>query len=96
MQVTVDYLGYIKTALGVTQPEKINLETQATIRDLLDSLAERHGEPFKKAIYEPGNPDLKSAFILTVNGWLLNQLKGLDTQLKEEDRVIILPIVSGG
>lgn len=96
MQVTVDYLGHIKNALGVTQPERINLKTHATIRDLLDSLADKHGETFKKAIYEPGNADLKSAFILTVNGLLLNQLKGLDTQLKEEDRVVILPVVSGG
>jgi molybdopterin converting factor small subunit len=64
--------------------------------DLLVSLARKHGEPFRKAIYEPGGADLKSSFILTVNGLLLNQLKGIDTKLKEGDRVVLMPIVSGG
>ena len=96
MQVSVDYLGYIKGALGVTQPEEIKLPEDSAVRDLLVLLAERHGEPFTKAIYEPGGSDLKGSFILTVNGLLLNQLRGIDTKLKEDDRVVLMPIVSGG
>ncbi len=96
MQVTVDYLGYIKNVLGATQPEKITLKGEATIRDLLDALAEKHGSPFKKAVYEPGSADVKSTFIMIVNGLLLNQLRGMDTHLKEGDGVVLMPIVSGG
>jgi molybdopterin converting factor small subunit len=32
----------------------------------------------------------------TVNGHLLNQLKGINTKLKNNDNVTIMPIVSGG
>jgi molybdopterin converting factor small subunit len=32
----------------------------------------------------------------TVNGFLLNQLKGVETKLKDGDRVILMPVVSGG
>ncbi len=96
MKVTVDYLGYIKSLIGVTQAEPIELQPEATVRDLLDTLAKNHGDPFRKVIYELGNADLKSSFILSVNGLLLNQLKGLDTLLKEGDQVVLMPIVSGG
>ena len=96
LKVTVDYLGHIKSLIGVTQAEIIELQPEASVRNLLDALVKKHGESFRKAIYEPGNTDLKSNFILSVNGLLLNQLKGLDTKLKEDDKVFLMPIVSGG
>ncbi len=96
MKVTVDYLGHIKGILGSKQPDKIELKPDSTVRDLLVLLAEKHGEPFRKAIYEPGSTDLKPTHIMTVNCLLLNQLKGLDTQLKDGDRVVLMPVVSGG
>ena len=96
LNVSVDYLGHMKGVLGVKQPEQIELKSDASVRHLLILLAEKHGEPFRKAIYEPNGTDLKPSFILTVNGLLLNQLNGLDTALKEGDRVVLMPIVSGG
>ena len=96
MKVTVEYLGHIKRLIGVEQAEKIELKDDALVGDLLFLLAEKHGENFKKAIYEPSGRDLKSNFILTVNGLLLNQLNGIETKLKEGDRVVLMPIVSGG
>lgn len=96
MKVTVEYLGHIKTIIGVEQAEKLELKNDASVGDLLFLLAEKHGENFKKAIYEPSGLDLKSNFILTVNGLLLNQLNGIETKLKDGDRVVLMPIVSGG
>lgn len=92
----MDYLGYIKGVLGLKQPEVITLKDNAQVRDLLETLAEKHGAPFKKAIYEPNSSDLKPTYIMSVNGLLLNQLKELDTKLKEGDHVILMPIVTGG
>jgi molybdopterin synthase sulfur carrier subunit len=96
LKVTVEYLGHIKTIIGVEQAEKLELKNDASVGDLLFLLAEKHGENFKKAIYEPSGLDLKSNFILTVNGLLLNQLNGIETKLKDGDRVVLMPIVSGG
>lgn len=92
----MDYLGHIKRLIGVEQAEEIELEDGSLVRDLLILLAKKHGEAFKKAVYESGGVDLKSNFILMVNGLLLNQLKGIETPLKEGDRVVLMPIVSGG
>lgn len=96
LKVTVEYLGYIKQTLGVEQAEKVELEDDALVRDLLLLLAEKHGEPFQKAVYEPKGVDLKPHYILSVNGLLLNQLNGIETKLKDGDRVVLMPVVTGG
>ena len=94
--VKVEYLGHIKNMLGSRREEEIEVEDNSSISDLLVMLSEKHGESFKRAIYEAGGKDIKSNFIATVNGYLLNQLNGVKTKLKNEDHVVLMPIVSGG
>ena len=96
MKVTVDYLGSIKQTLSLKQAEQVELKDDASLVDLLSLLAEKHGEPFKKTVYEPKDPDLKPYYILSVNGVLLNQLNGIETKLKDGDRLILMPVVTGG
>ena len=96
MKVTVDYLGSIKQTLGLKQAEQVELKDDTSLIDLLSMLAEKHGDPFKKSVYEPNDPDLKPYYILSVNGVLLNQLSGLETTLKDGDRLIFMPVVTGG
>ena len=89
-------MGNIRRTLGVEQTENIELKDNASVSDLLLLLAEKHGEPFKKAVYEPKEPDLKPYHILSINGLLLNQLHGIETRLKDGDRVVLMPVVTGG
>lgn len=96
LRVTVDYLGHVKRLIGVDQGEEVQLMENAEVRDLLLYLAEKHGEAFKKAIYDVSGGDLKANFIMTVNGLLLNQLEGVKTRLRDGDHVVVMPIVSGG
>ncbi|MGA2768704.1 MAG: MoaD/ThiS family protein [Candidatus Bathyarchaeia archaeon] len=96
MRVKVEYLGHIKNILESRREEEIDIEDDSSISDLLVVLSERHGESFKKAVYEAGGKDIKSNFIATVNGYLLNQLNGVETKLKNGDHVVLMPIVSGG
>jgi molybdopterin synthase sulfur carrier subunit len=96
LKVTVDYLGSIRQTLGLKQAEQVELKDGSSVCDLLSLLAEKHGESFKKAVYEPKGLDLKPFYILSINGLLLNQLKGIETKLKDGDRVILMPVVTGG
>jgi MoaD family protein len=96
VRVKVEYLGHIKNITGKKREEELEIREDFTITDLLNLLTKQYGEPFKKAIYEPKSTDVKPNYIITVNGYLLNQLKGLETKLKNSDHVVILPIVSGG
>ena len=92
----VEYLGHVKKIVGDRRTEEVEIKYDVVVADLLILLAEKYGDPFRKAIYEPNMADVKSNFIVTVNGYLLNQLHGVQTRLKNGDSVVLMPIVSGG
>jgi molybdopterin synthase sulfur carrier subunit len=94
--VKVEFLGHIRNVIGSEREEEVEISEGSSIADLLIMLSEKYGEPFKKAVYEKSGADVKSNYIITVNGYLLNQLNGVKTKLKNGDQVILLPIVSGG
>jgi MoaD family protein len=96
LKVKVEFLGHVKNVIGSSREEEVEISEGSSITDLLVMLSEEYGEPFKKAIYEKSGADVKPNYIITVNGYLLNQLNGIATKLKNGDSVIILPIVSGG
>jgi len=96
LRIRIDYIGHIRNIIRSGREEEVEIEDKASIADLLMMLSERYGEPFKKAVYEKSGTDVKSNYIITVNGYLLNQLDGIKTKLKPGDNVTILPIVSGG
>ena len=96
LRVKVEYVGHIKNIINSGREEEIEVGDEASVADLLIVLAEKYGEPFRKAFYDKGGADVKPNYIITVNGYLLNQLDGIKTKLKHGDRVALLPIVSGG
>jgi MoaD family protein len=96
LKIKLEYLGHVTNMTGNARAEEIAIKNDSSVVDLLNTLAQKYGEPFKKAVYEPGFPDLKSNYIATVNGQLLNQLNGINTKLKDGDHLTIMPIVSGG
>ncbi|HVP93364.1 MAG TPA: MoaD family protein [Acidobacteriota bacterium] len=96
MKVKVEFLGHVRNVIGSEREEEVEISEGSSIADLLMMLSEKYGEPFKRAVYEKSGADVKSNYIITVNGYLLNQLNGVKTKLKNGDQVILLPIVSGG
>jgi len=96
LKVKVEYLGHIRNIIGSGRQEEVEIEEEASIADLLMALSEKYGQPFKKAVYEKRGTDVKSNYIITVNGYLLNQLSGIETKLQNGDEITLLPIVSGG
>ncbi len=92
----MEYLGHIKDFAGNKREEEVEIADNSTIGELLTLLSERHGDMFKKAIYDKEGPDIKPNFMATINGYLLNQLEGVKTRLKKGDHVVLMPVVSGG
>ena len=95
MKVRIQYLGYIKNLLKKSEDE-FELSEGASLSDLLNKLAGFHGEAFRKEVYESGLKDVKTGFVVTVNGVLMGQLRGVDTRLSEGDNVILMTLMSGG
>jgi len=95
MKIDVEYLGFIKNMLGKRR-EEFTMAQETLLSDLLNKLSEIYGAPFKKEVYEPGDKDIKTGFVVTVNGILSEQLKGMNTKLKQGDHVILMTLMSGG
>jgi MoaD family protein len=95
MKVKVQYLGFIKNLIKKSEDE-FELQEGASLSDLLNKIAGIYGKPFRKEVYEPGLKDVKMGFVVTVNGVLIGQLKGVDTQLNNGDNVILMSLMSGG
>jgi molybdopterin converting factor small subunit len=95
MKVKVQYLGFIKNLIKQSQDE-FELEEGASLAELLNKISSLYGKAFQKEVYEPGLKDLKMGFVITVNGVLMGQLQGVDTQLNSGDNVILMSLMSGG
>jgi molybdopterin converting factor small subunit len=95
MKVKVQYLGFIKNLIKRSE-EEFELEEDASLSELLNQIAGIYGKAFKKEVYEPGLNDVKMGFVVTVNGVLMGQLQGVDTQLNNGDNIILMSLMSGG
>jgi len=95
MKVKVQYLGFIKNLIKRSEDE-FELEEGASLVELLNQIAGIYGKAFKKEVYEPGLKDVKMGFVVTVNGVLMGQLQGVDTQLYSGDNIILMSLMSGG
>jgi len=95
MKVKVHYLGFIGKLINQNKDE-FELEEGSSLSAVLDEIAGLYGKPFKKEFYEPGLKDVKMGFVVTVNGILMDQLCGMDTQLNDGDNIVLMSLMSGG
>jgi len=95
VKVKVQYLGFIKNLIKRSEDE-FELEEGVSLSELLNKIAGIYGKPFKKEVYEPSLKDMKMGFVVTVNGILMGQLNGVNTQLNNGDNVILMSLMSGG
>jgi len=95
MKVKVEYLGFIKNMLN-KRFEEFSLRRGTSLQELLGKMADSYSSSFKKEVFEPGYTDVKYGFVVTVNGVLIGQLKGLKTRLNDGDHVILMSLMSGG
>jgi molybdopterin converting factor small subunit len=95
MQVKVHYIGLIKSYTNTSQDE-FELSKGTLLSELLDKISEDYGKQFIQEVYDPVKKEMKSSFVVMVNGVLMDQLKGVNTPLKESDTVILMSLVTGG
>ncbi len=67
-----------------------------TLRELGEELCGRFGSKFRAEFFSPDGKELGERVIVMVNGRRSEFLKGLDTELKDEDTVQVFPVVAGG
>jgi sulfur-carrier protein len=85
----------IKKIIGKGEVE-IPLKQGSTVQTLLETLLERWGKALADAVFEPESTRLFPYIRLMVNGRDIAFLNGLETVLREQDEILLLPPVSGG
>ncbi len=95
MQIKVHYISLVKSYTNKSQDE-FSLNENATLMQLLDQIAKTYGKQFSAEVYDPNKKEMKSTFVAMVNGVLMDQLKGVDTVLKNGDSIILMSLMTGG
>lgn len=95
MNVKVEYLGSISELIGGQSEEEITIEN-ISVAALLKILSDKHGEAFRRAVYETTETKLIPKCVITINGRPPSELNGIERKLEHGDRIVLMPIVSGG
>ena len=95
-KVKVRYYGLFRSLIKRTE-EKIEVERESTVRDLLSLLASRHGEYFAANLLAADGSILPNLVIL-VDGTEIKHLHGPDTRFdgEEEATMVLVASLSGG
>lgn len=84
--------------LGFDEPGPVileePLEDEESLRHLLTRLSARFSH-FSENLFDPGTQSLSSEVSLVVNNHV-DLPQGMDTKLRDGDRVLFLPILAGG
>ena len=65
-----------------------------TVREVIEALVERFGDPFASKLFPGGEPNPEFAILL--NGRNTRFLDGLETALADTDTLALIPIIAGG
>jgi MoaD family protein len=95
MKITIHTILEIRQALGQRLIEA-DLPQDSTVEDLLVYMKKKWGEKLDSHLFHPDNGQVLEHLRIMVNGQTIRFLKGMNTQLKEDDEVLIMPLVSGG
>lgn len=92
MKVKVRFLGFLARIYG---SEEVTLEIpeNSTFKDFLKTLVKRKSR-FKKAVLNGGN--VGETVLALINQKDIGVLNGLDTELKDGDEVVFVPVSHGG
>jgi len=97
MAIHVKLYGVFKTAAGTDSISLDLLPVKPTVRTALTELVSRPGSDELRALMLEGDSaDPRSTTLILVSGHEIGALAGLDTELRNDDELSLLPIAHGG
>lgn len=95
MRIKVHYISLVKSITKTSQDD-FDLKEAAALSYVLQKVAKKYGEPFTKEVYDPDRQEMKPTFVAMVNGIHMDQLKGVNTPLKDGDSIVLMSLMTGG
>ncbi len=94
VNVNVKLMGVFRVFSG---KDHLSLELEnPTVRKVVEKIAEYLPSESKRMLIDPELNDPRPNALILVNGKEINVLKGLETPVKENDQIILLPVAHGG
>jgi len=95
IHVKVKLLGVFRGLSGRDQ-HPLDLEKPAVVREVIQKLVESFPPEFNRVLIDPELNDPRPNALILVNGKEVGVLKGLETEVKEGDEIVLIPISHGG
>jgi molybdopterin synthase sulfur carrier subunit len=97
MSVTVEvrFMGIFQQLSG-KKCFKLELEEPATVRKVVIKVTETFSSEFKRALINSRLNDPRPNALILVGGKEINVLQGLETEIKDSEEIVFLPMVHGG
>ena len=75
---------------------KLKLEEPATVREVVMKLTETFSSEFKQVLVDSQLDDPRPNALILVGGKEINVLQGLETEVKDAEEIVLVPMVHGG
>jgi len=95
INLKVKPLGIFRQFSGKTQV-LVKLEEPATVKNAIEKLTEAFSSEFKQALVDPELEDPRPNALILVNGKEISVLEGLETEVKDGDEIVLVPVSHGG
>jgi len=95
----IKYYAEISDWMGCTEEEvsiAIGVEPEIPVRRIMSVLAVRHGEAFRRKIFDPASGILQDDIFILLNGRHLARLNGLDSMAENNDTLAVIPVTEAG
>jgi molybdopterin converting factor small subunit len=97
MQVRLKLYGVFRSAANASELSIEIPDQEATVRSAIERLVSREGlGNLKSILIDSSSSDPRPNALIMVSGREINALKGLDTELAENDELALLPVAHGG
>jgi molybdopterin synthase sulfur carrier subunit len=96
MKVRMKFLGMYRSIIGKELVD-VDVETGAKVIDLVRVVSDDISKvEFNRILIDPELEDPRPNNVILVNGREISSLKGVETELRDGDEVIVIPLVHGG
>jgi MoaD family protein len=93
-KVNVKLLGVLR---GVSGKSLVSLALKkTTVQAMIQSLAASLPKDAKKLFLDSDLNYLEPNMLILINGKEISVLKGLETEIKEDDEIVVIPVSHGG
>ena len=94
MAIIVKFIGALRHASGATELA-LNSKREISMRELINNITEEM-PALKRSLLDQQLEDPRPNALILVNGREISVLNGLETNLKDGDEIVLVPVVHGG